>query len=91
MMERYRTQVPLPGGSGRLPSGAMQFEGDWPGLFLRGDDAIVLLGRIRYLAERLDKHEDPGVMSVILHLSRLADMIERDVVEGSEERPGGED
>lgn len=85
MPERHITQVPLPGGSGLTPTGAMQFRDDWPGLFLRGDDAIVLLGRIRYLAKRVGPQEDPGVMSVLFHLSELADMIERDVVVRPEE------
>ena len=35
-------KIPLPGGSGVAKSGAIQFENDWPGLFLRGDTAIVV-------------------------------------------------
>jgi hypothetical protein len=74
------TQIPLPGGSGRVPTGAMQFQDDWPGLFLRGDDAIMLMARIRTLVERLGEHEDPRVWSPLTSLAELADRIERDVV-----------
>ena len=36
-------QVPVEGGSSSYPSGAIQFRNDWPGLFIRGDDALALL------------------------------------------------
>jgi hypothetical protein len=78
--EHRITQIPLPGGSGRIPTGAMQFQDDWPGLFIRGDDAIVLMVRIRHLLERLAEHEDTSVTWVLLHLRKLADLIERDVI-----------
>jgi len=35
-------QIPMRGGSGEVRTGAIQFENDWPGLFIRGDNAIVL-------------------------------------------------
>ena len=72
-------QIPLPGGSGRVPTGAIQFQDDWPGLFIRGDDALVLMARIRYLAKRLSPQSDPGIISVIFSLSKLADLIGRSV------------
>jgi hypothetical protein len=28
---------------GRIETGAVQFNDDWPGLFVRGDDAVMLL------------------------------------------------
>jgi hypothetical protein len=31
------TRIPIEGSSGQTPTGAMQFENDWPGLFIRGD------------------------------------------------------
>ncbi len=30
------------GGSGNYSSGAVEFENDWPGLFIRGDNCICL-------------------------------------------------
>jgi hypothetical protein len=79
-MTRSRiTQIPLPGGSCRVPTGALQFEDDWPGLFIRGDEALFLMTRIRYLVERLGNQTDPGIISVIVSLTKLADLVERDV------------
>lgn len=31
--------IPLPGYSGTRKTGPMAFEGDWPGVFIRGDEA----------------------------------------------------
>jgi hypothetical protein len=87
MIERRITQIPFPGDSGRTPTGAMQFQDDWPGLFIRGDDAIVLMGRIRYLVEHVSEHRDLGVMSVLQNLGELASVIERDVVVGPRAKP----
>lgn len=74
------THVPLPGSSGQTPTGAIQFQDDWPGLFIRGDEAIFLSVRIRWLASRLEHYDDPAVISAIMHLNKLADIIERDVI-----------
>jgi len=81
MAESRITLIPLPGGSGRVPTGALQFQDDWPGLFIRGDDAIVLKVHIRYLKERLGQQSEPGMISVVYHLSKIADLIERDVIQ----------
>lgn len=74
------TQVPIEGGSGLTPTGALQFRNDWPGLFLRGDKAVWLASRIRGLQQRLADHPDPVVGAVLFELGGLAGMIERDVV-----------
>src|SRR6185312_8295941 len=79
MPERRITQIPLSGNSGDTPTGAMQFRDDWPGLFVRGDDAIMLMSAIQQLAERLANHPDAVVESSLIQLSRFADIIERDV------------
>ncbi len=59
----------------------MQFEDDWPGLFLRGDSAAVLSARIRGLAEVLKekKEADPRVWACLIELESIADVIERSV------------
>jgi hypothetical protein len=72
-------QIPLPGGSGRARTGAIQFQDDWPGLFVRGDDALGAAARIRTLQERIGKHPDPEVRFALRELAELADVIERDV------------
>ncbi len=50
------TTIPVEGDSGSVPTGAMQFLNDWPGLFLRGDDAICLLGELQWVQEQLREH-----------------------------------
>jgi hypothetical protein len=74
------TQIPIEGGSGLTPTGAMQFRNDWPGLFLRGDKAVWRASRIRGLQQRLSEHPDPIVGAVLFELDELAGMIEQDVV-----------
>lgn len=80
MPERRITQIPLPGGSNRAPTGAMQFQNDWPGLFLRGDSAIPMAVHIRELERRLVDHPDGIVGGLLVQLSTIAEMIERDVL-----------
>lgn len=78
------TQIPFRGGSGNVPTGAIQFQDDWPGLFLRGDSAISLLASIRGLQGRLSDHPDRVVRAVLLQLNQIAEIIQRDVVVGGE-------
>jgi len=73
-------QIPMRGGSGEVRTGAIQFENDWPGLFIRGDDAIALLSRIRGLQERMAGHPDVVAAAALIELVKIADLIERDVV-----------
>lgn len=67
------THIPVPGSSGQTPTGAMQFEQDWPGLFVRGDDAICLMTAIRHVEQLLGKRRLPH------ELAEIAEIIERDV------------
>lgn len=46
-------QVPVDGGSGSYPTGAIQFRNDWPGLFVRGDDALAVLSELRATLQEL--------------------------------------
>jgi len=48
-------QVPVEGGSGIYPTGAIQFRNDWPGLFVRGDDALALLRELRATLQELQR------------------------------------
>src|SRR5215217_8007125 len=80
----HRTQIPLPGGSGETPTGAMQFQQDWPGLFIRGDDAIFVAASIRELEGRLAGNDDVRIAMALSRLTKIADIIERDV----KARPG---
>jgi hypothetical protein len=60
-MSKSITQIPFPGSSGQTPTGAMQFQGDLPGLFIRGDTAIVMASKIRHLQQRLTGNQDVAV------------------------------
>ncbi len=79
-MSKRITQIPFPGSSGQTPTGSLQFQNDWPGLFLRGDDAISLHSSIRTLEQRLASHSDTVVASALHKLKKIADIVERDVI-----------
>lgn len=78
--EPRQTQIPIPGGSGLTPTGAMQFRDDWPGLFIRGDDAIPVASAVRRLQDQLKDVKNAEVVSALIVLSGIADIIERDVI-----------
>lgn len=77
MGQSHITQIPVPGNSGDKPTGAMQFEQDWPGLFIRGDSAAFLLRDIRHV-ERLLKEQCHQPLPSLL--AEIADIIEQDVI-----------
>ena len=79
-MSQRITKIPLPGGSDSTPTGAMQFEGDRPGLFLSGDSASSLLSCIRALQQLLRDHPDPVVEACLIELAVIAALIENDVL-----------
>ena len=68
----------------RMETGVMQFKGDWPGLFIRGDDAIRLMLSVRAVLNFAEKSLPPSRLSEIaMHLQGLAaiaNLIDRDVV-----------
>jgi hypothetical protein len=79
-MEKRITQIPFPGSSGETPTGALQFQNDWPGLFIRGDTAIDMASKIRHLQQRLADSQDGTVVLSLHVLGSLADIVERDVM-----------
>ena len=52
--------VPLPEGMTRMESGPIAFGDDWPGYFLRGDNAFGLVQGLGYLEYLLDQIEAGG-------------------------------
>jgi hypothetical protein len=74
------TQIPIEGGSGAVSTGALRFKNDWPGLFIRGDDAVQLLVRFRMMVELLKDTKDVRIAAGLASLQNLADIIDRDVV-----------
>jgi hypothetical protein len=73
-------QIPVRGSSGDAPTGALQFQDDWPGLFIRGDEAMGLVIVIEYLKEKLKDHPDASVASALKVLSRYVTIINEDVI-----------
>ena len=47
------TSIPLPGGSANVPTGPMQFNNDWPGLFIRGDDCLAVATELIRIRDKL--------------------------------------
>jgi hypothetical protein len=71
-------QVPVEGGSGVYPTGAIQFRNDWPGLFVRGDNAIALLVELEAMVEELQRHAPK--FSGGLQVAPIMKIIENDVI-----------
>ena len=74
-MRKGIIKIPVPGGSGELPSGTIQFQDDWPGLFIRGDDCIMFLARLNWLKDQVGEATFNAS-----GLNELVEVIERDVV-----------
>jgi hypothetical protein len=55
----------------RLETGPMQFSDDWPGVFVRGDDALGYALALRRAVERLVEIDSPSV-----DVAKLADLVE---------------
>ena len=76
-MSKHITQIPFRGSSGETPTGALQFQGDWPGLFVRGDAAFRLQAELQELLAIAREHSKrPRVWPEV---ERIAEIIERDV------------
>jgi hypothetical protein len=58
----------------------MQFQDDWPGMFLRGDSALPVMIAIRRLQRFLWDCDDLEIASAMAVLGSLADTIDRDVI-----------
>lgn len=65
------TKIPVPGGSGKIRTGAMQFQDDWPGLFIRGDDAAMISIHI----DQVEKELKEAGSSLPYTLSQVRDLI----------------
>ena len=72
-------QIPLQGGSGYAPSGPVQFRGDWPGLFLRGDHAISIAQSIRHLSRCVAADTSDDTIDAVKRLEWLASIVEDEV------------
>ena len=60
-----------------MPTGAMQFQGDWPGLFIRGDAAFRLQSELQeLLALARQQEKRPRAW---MEVERILEIIEHDV------------
>ena len=100
-------RIPYPNNGGMAPdgpaprveSGAVQFGNDWPGLFLRGDDAFDLAMKIKAIGAFLHsipdkvKVEEGGAELALayMRLRNLQDTILEDVVVGPVKESRNED
>lgn len=73
-------RVPAPLDAGRVETGAVQFGDDWPGLFLRGDDAFHLMLTLRQLKELLGDNLRGEAGFRFAELMEYVDIVEQDVV-----------
>jgi hypothetical protein len=58
----------------RPESGAIRFGDDWPGLFLRGDDAVGYGSTLSSALSAIRAGDDPGVI-FLLELEELRDLL----------------
>jgi len=73
-------QVEAPRGIARVETGAVQFGDDWPGLFVRGDNARALSLSIRRLADLVRGHPNADIADEMQKLTVYADLIDDDVI-----------
>jgi hypothetical protein len=85
--DRRVQMLPAPVGLPRVETGAVQFGDDWPGLFIRGDNAYSLLAAVRQLRKRLAEHPDPAVADALDVLRQYTELIARDVIVGGSAPP----
>ena len=57
--------LPLPDGSTRMESGVLQFGDDWPGVFLRGDEALCLSFMLEQAADAVAANGDIISMNML--------------------------
>jgi hypothetical protein len=89
---------PKPDGSApRVESGAIQFGNDWPGLFLRGDNALEVAMTIDQIGAFLNAIPDKlkvecggvGLAMAFMRLKSLRDTIMTDVVKRNRKNEDG--
>jgi len=67
--DQGKAKYPMPKGLARLETGAIQFGDDWPGIFIRGDNAAYYAQAIKTIL--WDKKTDPIAIGVLSELGEL--------------------
>lgn len=52
----------------RINTGALQFDGDWPGIFIRGDEAMTMANNLRAALMPEYAHLAPKIIGEIVAL-----------------------
>lgn len=58
-------EVKLPEGVGRVESGTVQFNKDWPGTFIRGDDCCYYNLELLQIIEEMEAKKDRSFSSML--------------------------
>lgn len=61
----------------RLETGVVQPEGDWPGVFIRGDNAFALAQAIRHVVAAVPEGSDFYLQMSVRQLESLGDLLQR--------------
>lgn len=72
--------------SDRPETGPMVFEGDWPGVFIRGDNAAGYAMRLRQALARLGSARTFGESLEVSGLEDLASLLEGSRVDSADEK-----
>lgn len=77
-VQKITTKEFIADGQGpEIYTGALQIDNDWPGLFIRGDEAAFVAGIIKGLYSAQEYHENPTAWAALV---RYADIILNDVM-----------
>lgn len=64
---------------GRVETGAVQFfyddKPDWPGLFIRGDNALHLAMQVQHLFDNILTEDQKSNYNMLLYLSELKSLV----------------
>lgn len=72
------TQIVVQNDPGRVSTGAVQFNDDWPGLFIRGDEAFALMLELKQILQTLGENDESGYSAYVI--KKIIDVIEQDVI-----------
>ena len=62
--------------SERVPTGPLKLGEDWPGIFIRGDEALGMASDMKRMAEAFDRGDEAVIKSSPIYLRRIASMLE---------------
>jgi hypothetical protein len=72
--------MPAPAEGGRVETGAVQFGDDWPGLFIRGDNAGWMAMQLRSLEGALERKDYHQAKWHFAQVEWLIDGVRNDVI-----------